>query len=297
MFLHSPILDSGLQELSIVVVLNLVLQESLRYFLNSFRCPQYVKRFGLLQELIAIDARYARHKKSWQEHLQKTKTTILAEAAKLDHREKILILGAGSLNDVPLAELSTLFKQVHLVDIFFLDTTRTKIKNYSNVTAHEIDLSASLEKLYKQYCQASDRELFMASHLQAESPNIFLNEKFDMVVSLNLLSQLPLAAKRFFDRKNIVSYDLDTLYQSLITNHLDYLQKFSAGNSQVLLITDIEKQIYQDGVQILVENTLQDLELNGVLREPKDTWIWNLAPRGELGSGFELHLKVKCGII
>lgn len=270
-----------------------MLQESLIYFSNSFRCPKYVKKIGLLGDLIAIDARYGRHKKSWQEHLQKTKATILAEAMKLKHRNKILILGAGSLNDVPLAELSTMFKEVHLLDIFFLNSTVNKVKAYSNVKLHEIDVTDSLKALYEQYTEVTNnKETFVALDFQVKSPCILLQENFDMVVSLNLLSQLPLAAKKFFDRKNIGSHDFDDLYQLLITKHLDYLQKFVTQGSKVLLITDIEKQIYEEDREITVENTLQDIDLGKFVDEPIDTWIWKLAPRGELGGDFELRLKV-----
>ncbi len=272
-----------------------MLQESLIYFFNSFRSPQHVKKFGLLEELIAIDARYKRNKSAWQEHLVKTKFSILSEAAKLKQREKILILGAGSLNDLPLAELSAMFQEVHLVDIFFLNSTLKKIKVYSNVKTYEVDITNTLKGLYSSYdecLRAANHKLLIACLTENIVPDFLQNEKFDMVVSLNLLSQLPLAVKSFFEKRKLTFPELYTFYKSLITDHLNYLQKFSDNAAKVILITDVEKQIHQGERENDVENSLQGINLSKILGKPMDTWIWYIAPHGELGQGLEMRLKV-----
>lgn len=272
-----------------------MLQESLIYFSNSFRSPRHVKKFGLLEELIAIDARYKRNKSAWQEHLVKTKFSILSEAAKLNQREKILILGAGSLNDLPLAELSAMFQEVHLVDIFFLNSTLKKIKAYSNVKIHEVDITNTLKGLYSSYdecLRAANHKLLIACLTENTVPDFLQNEKVDMVVSLNLLSQLPLAVKSFFEKRKLTFPELYIFYKSLITDHLSYLQKFSEHDAKVLLITDVEKQISHSDGEMHVENSLQGINLSKVLGKPLDTWIWHLAPHGELEHGFEMSLQV-----
>lgn len=262
--------------------------ETLSYCFNSISCPKYIKELGLLQDLVGIESRYARHNSAWQEHLEKTKSIILTEALKLKKRDQILILGAGSLHDVPLKELSENFGEVHLVDIFFLQNTINKIRYYPNVDFHEVDISGVLRRFYED-----PKNLLAISDL---IPKHFLqDENIDLVVSLNLLSQLPLPVQNYYEKRKFNLANFDKFLQALILNHLLYLKTFALNGKKVLLITDTEKQVYDvDDKLQLAESSLQGLDtniFNGF--EAIDQWTWELAPLGELAKDFAMKLKVQ----
>lgn len=265
--------------------------ETLSYAFHSISCPKYIRELRLLHEIIAIEARYKRCKQAWRPHLENCKELIINEALKLRNRDYIIVLGAGSLHDVPLKELSKLFKEVHLVDIFFLQSTIGEMRAYPNVEFHQIDITGVLKAAYE--ARSIDNESHLAAKLDflsQEIPKHFLSdENIDMVISLNLLSQLPIAIKDFYERKEIRNPRLENFYQSLIINHLRYLRSFTNKGSKILLITDTERSIENEPESSLLK--LDPSIFNGF--EKINEWQWLIAPQGELIRKYKLELTVK----
>jgi len=82
------------------------------------------------------------------------------------------------LHEIPIDELSKHFAQVDLVDVVHLYFTKKKISHLKNVNFIESDIT-ELE------------EIISRKKLLQSTSSKFLNEKYDLVISANLLTQLP----------------------------------------------------------------------------------------------------------
>ncbi|MCC3861783.1 hypothetical protein [Pseudemcibacter aquimaris] len=222
--------------------------------------PTYVKKMGYLKESIAIEARVNRCRDAWQPHLDTCKKLILQQAEKLEQGSNIMILGSGGFHDIPMSELLALGHTITAVDIVHLQ----KVKNrYPDINFVEHDVTGLNQKLFdavnnnKSVSPASDWELI-------KTP--------DLIISLNLLSQLPLKMIRYAEKH---SHDLGILFQeNVMQAHVDWLKK---QKTNVLLISDIEREYYHH--EKLVETIPTLLKID--LPDPISTWKWNIAPEGE----------------
>jgi len=111
-------------------------------------CPAYVRHMDYLYEVIAMRGRALRNREAWQPHLDNTRAFVLAAAEKCEKRTIVVIFGAGLLLDVPLSELSTMFQEVHLLDIVFLPEVRRQARQYGNVRLIQHDTTNMAEALY-----------------------------------------------------------------------------------------------------------------------------------------------------
>jgi hypothetical protein len=106
---------------------------------------------------------------------------------------------------------------------------------------------------------------------------LFLDDgDVDLVVSLNLLSQLPVIPADFLQKIGVHSSEsIATFARHLVSAHLAYLQRFPCP---VALITDVEK--------LTLNRSGKLVETSSLLREVPlpfegESWTWHLAPRPE----------------
>ncbi len=269
--------------------------EALKYAFHYVSCPEYVRKLGLLSDLVGIESRFSRCKKQWQPHLDNSKQTILDTALAMKKRDRVLVLGAGSLHDLPLRELSGLFAEVHLVDIFFLQGTINEIKGYPNVDFHEVDVTGVLREAVGVVSKLGIDGLAELRMLSKSVSKHFLDDEFDLVISLNLLSQLPHGIKKLCEELKIESLVLNDFYASLILNHLVYLRTFALRGARVLLISDTEKMVYDAARELKAcESSLEGLDETIFMGwEAAADWVWDLAPLGELEKDYSLKLQVE----
>lgn len=117
----------------------------------------------------------------------------------------------------------------------------------------------------------------------------------DAVLSLNLLSQLPIAWQdmmeqhltRRFGRARAKSNETEWLAavepggRWIVEQHLRALVDSDA--TQILLITDIEYHDHEDrGARIMVQPALYDVPvaLDGYTLDWQETWLWDISPLG-----------------
>lgn len=271
-----------------------MIQETISYLFHSLLCPRYIYKMGLLSQIIGIQARYSRCSDAWQAHLDKTKEALI-EFSK-DGGSRLLVFGAGLLNDIPLKELSENFEEVTLVDIFFLQSTINEIKRYENVGFQELDITGVMKQSYEAYkAFKKDKDLTKLDdrlkNLAAFQPNFDFGD-FSHLASVNILSQLPISIKNFFEEKNIEAGE--NFYQALVRNHIEYLKTFARQGKEVLLISDTEKEVLDlNGRLKLSESSLEGYELEEFGLEKSQGWDWDLAPEGELDKRYRLKLKVE----
>ena len=227
------------------------------------------KRLGYVREAVAIEARYRRCHRAWKDHLDRTRRFVLWAAANCPRQDKVTILGSGGLFDVPLDDLAEDFEEVVLVDLVQTPRVRQWAAQYENVTLVEDDVTGLVEAL------AAD------GTAPAEPPTPHIPEgDADLVVSLNLLGQLPLIPARFAAPDKAAAFA-----EQVQRQHLRALQ---ALPGRVCLITETAREWVADGEVEETEPALGEIKLP----EPEAAWTWNLAPAPELEADRDLRLRI-----
>jgi len=234
-------------------------------YLSNAPSIKIAKQMGFLKESVAMSSRASRCQEQWGVHYLQCQQGILKAAINCTKHRTLLIFGAGSLNDVPLAILANQFKKIVLVDLVFLKPARKKASKYSNVELVEHDVTECLPSVLKGYPDI-------------QVPYRWLDdEEVDLVVSLNLVTQIPLIPVGWLMKKYKYSEpEADTIGKQLIFSHLHYLQAFSAN---VCLIADyMDIEFDNEG------NEIDRFDPWWGVEPPKTEkiWDWEVAPLGEI---------------
>lgn len=232
---------------------------------------------GHLTQLVGIWTRHRRQRQAWAEHLTRARALCLlaAESCPPARRRTALVLGAGILLDVPLEQLSGLFRRVVLADMAFLPGTLRLARALGNVEPMLADLSGCMDALPGPESLAAPPPV----------PDLGLGlPDLDFVFSANLLSQLPLfALSALRSRLPEAGHEaLEAFAASLVRAHLAGLARLSCP---ACLVTDTRERGF-DGSRLDYETDL----LFGVRDlPPGETWVWRLAPRGEHHSDLDVE--------
>lgn len=258
-----------------------MLSEAYKYLTTP--CASHLKTMGYLKELIALEARYQRCQSAWQPHLDHTKSVIIEAVNATEQRKKVVVLGAGILSDIPIKTLSERFETVVLVDVCFLKKTRTQTKAYTNIEWHEYDITGVAAPIFA-WAQAGHGADKLPEPTLPDGIDL---KNADLVISANILSQLPLIPLAFIENTDATLSE-DTLIRlclNILANHILYLQ---TCQGMVCLISEIERQFSADGRIIEAEDPLWGYDLK---RGGKD-WLWDLAPLGEISKDFAVCNRV-----
>ena len=240
--------------------------------------PRHIRRMGYLRELRALRARRNRCRSAWSSHLEHTRAVILDAAAQCEQRRSALVVGSGLLFDIPLEELSRQFESVVLVDIVHAWSVHRQAARFSNVRLLPLDVTGVVER-----CHALARRR-SAAPLPQHSVDCLVGEDFDLVASVNVLSQLPVVPNGYMSRRIRSLTDVRTreFSRALVTNHLDWLCSFPGV---ACLVTDLERLCHGDRGLVSREESLWGV----ALPEGGRDWLWDLAPRPEM----YFHLDVR----
>jgi len=240
-----------------------------KYLLFPF--PNYLKKMGYIREMKALRARRNRCKTAWSPHIECSKALILEAAGNCNQKRKALIVGSGLLFDVPLKDLCKLFDNVVLVDIVHLWKVHVQAGLYPNIKMESLDVSGVADRIFNL-----QRNEDLTS-IQQPQLDYFLGEQFDLVVSVNILSQLPVLPIRYFSRmsRSVKDEQLETFSRTLLENHLDWISSFSGV---VALIADLERLQYRGKELVKRESSLWGIDLPPGYKQ----WFWDLAPSPEI---------------
>ena len=237
-----------------------MIAEALAWLLTP--CPAYARRLGLLAESVAIGARHRRCRAAWAPHLAATRAAVVDAIERTRRRRTALVLGSGALLDLPLAELAGAFRRVVLVDVVHPWRSRLAGRGFANVSRVTDDVTGVLDAVSRGEL-ASPR-----SYHLIDDPEV------DLVVSLNLLSQLPVIPVRSLDGR-AAPEPLAAMAQALVRSHLADLDR-SRGST--LLISDVERVVVsRDGREVERDSLIADLPEPAHDRE----WWWDIAPAPE----------------
>lgn len=243
--------------------------------------PWYLAPMGYVRESTGLVRRGGHSRAAWREHLEKSKALILEAASRCARKDKALILGSGLLHDIPMAELSGQFREVVLVDILHLREARSQARGFANVRLVPLDVTGVAKAVYD--LARGGRP----ARLPDSVPDFFLDDGFDFVASLNMLSQLPVVPGTFAGPRipKLAREDVVRFSRRLVEHHLDWLCSFSGA---VSLITDLDR-LECDGATVLRrKDCLWGVELPAGGR----TWLWDIAPRPVVDPRFDVRHRV-----
>lgn len=226
--------------------------------------------------------RYRRNRTAWQPHLDNTQRFVLAVAEKSRDRNKVIVFGSGLLLDVPLAELSAMFREVVLMDIVCLPEIRRQIKGYKNVSFVEHDVTDIAEGLY------ANRQQGIPELPKVLPASVGPDIDADLVISLNILSQLWVIPRTYAStqRPAIPHDQVEDWCRQIVEFHYTSLRFLSCD---VCLVADHEF-VKRDHAGSIISraSTLYDL----ALPEPDESWTWNIVPAGKDGRSSSKELIV-----
>lgn len=243
------------------------------------------RAFGFVPDSIALWSRATRRRRDWAPHEALCRALVREAMADLEARRTAVVLGSGLCRDVPMQELASGFERVVLIDAVHLPPVRRRVRRLANITLLTMDITGAADWLLGRAEERGD-----PLRLFIEDPTV------DLVVSANLLSQLPLALERFMERGRPARLPAD-LPDRAIGWHLADLARF---RGRVCLITDVECRDVEapargarrgaTGHEPPILARL-DLTRGHALPVPDATWAWTVAPPGEVQRGIALvHL-------
>ena len=212
-----------------------------------------LRRLGLVGDALALRSRANRQARAWRPHELRCHAFVEQAAGRCARRRTALVLGSGLLRDVPAARLAGMFERLVFVDAVHLLPARLRARRLGAETV-VADLSGG------------DRA--GVAKLKAEAG-------IDLVVSANLLSQMPLPHRRtsgdWEDPEPLVRIG---------GSHLADLRDFGAP---ICLISDLGYRDVGPRGPASEECPLVDESL---LPPPQESWDWEVAPRGEIDRAF-----------
>jgi hypothetical protein len=250
-----------------------MLAEMLLY--RCVRTEKWIERIGYRAGAVRLWSRFGRCKRLWAPHLGRTKDFVIAAAEACVGRGTALVFGSGLLADLPIEHLAQRFARVDLVDIVHLPTVRWRTRRYPNVRHLVCDLTGVGAGL-------------VAGDLPEPQATFGLDDpSVDFVVSLNLVSQLPLAAVDWLEATRGWSQALCDAYAArIVAAHLAHLRAFAAP---VCLVGDAERRFFDRSGR---QTDCQDAWF-GVKPPASDAaWDWDLAPLGEISRDYSVRNRV-----
>lgn len=248
-----------------------MLAEFVEYLLTP--CPSPARKLGYLTEAVAIRARHRRCRAAWQGHLENSRAAIMEAATASPGRKCALVLGSGALLDVPVEQLAGMFGRVMLADVVHPLAARWRARRLGNVSLLTLDVTGTLGALADGPDIPDCTPYALLDLLQRETP--------DLVVSANILSQLPLLPLRRLEATGLHAQpELEAFASRLLGEHIRLLQD---GPGAACLLADIG----WNGTAGIVD------PLRGTpLPPPVRTWTWNVAPRPEISRDHDVSHEV-----
>jgi hypothetical protein len=174
-------------------------------------------------------------------------TALLAARAAPEGGSRLCVLGAGNCYDVDLERLTSLYREVHLVDIDVAAIDRAWERQSATVRARLVrhppqDLSGVIARLQRwRELDVTTEELM--SHAGAAAVEIAsaLPGRFETVVSTCLLSQLQLAVVNVLSPAHPL---FDAVRQVVNVTHLRTLAALAAPDKgRALLVSDVSSNV------------------------------------------------------
>lgn len=189
-----------------------------------------------------IIRRYLAEPKGWGAHAERCKQFIISALSDIKP-QSVCIMGSGWLLDVPIDSLLLQCQRVVLMDIVH---PKQIVHQHGNNPKIEM-LCTDVTGLSPYLISTSRKQLTHSAICKHIDANRIDLQAYDMVVSLNLLSQLPEGIiERLRKYLSLSDSQIIDLSQRIQQAHIAQLPK---GKS--LLISDIEEEFYDEQHQLV----------------------------------------------
>ncbi|AWN54369.1 hypothetical protein [Methylobacterium sp. 17Sr1-1] len=233
------------------------------------------RRLGYAGDSVRLASRSRRCRAAWAPHLAAAKDAVRAAMDNLPRRDTAVVLGSGLLDDVPIDSLAGAFRRVVLVDAVHPWRGRLRARGHPNVARLVHDLSGTQDLL-----------LGRGEGFGPVLPPVC--READLVVSANLLSQLPILPVARLEAAGRLGpwTDPEAFGARIVAAHLDALAGLPA---RVCLVADRdETEEDRDGRVLERIDLLYGVDPGPAPRE----WEWVLAPFGEVARDRRLVHRV-----
>lgn len=241
----------------------------------------------------------------WEPHFARSRRAQAEWAAGLPPGDALLVMGAGRLHDFDHEAFAGRFRRILLLDadptcLPRWERLRENLRGRCEVEFVTRDVSGCLDAWEEDFSHALKRDWEHTLNLlrQTPAPPAATLEPADAIISLNLLSQIPImwqdAAEEIlhkrFSKQFVENHEEQWLLslhpsaQSLVRQHLAALA--SSGAPDILLITDLEYRYYYespDRGRVEVHSSLHDVDpssLAGYRLGSTAEWEWHISPLG-----------------
>jgi hypothetical protein len=224
-------------------------------------------RMGYTSNQTGIVRRFLREEGAWEPHLQKTRNTIL-DSIQRDSCKSVTVLGSGWLLDVPLGEMLEQNIKVKLIDIAHPARILHRYKNNSSIEFVDCDLTGGGIVEVWNFCGRKRNTSYPELIENLRQPIHSFTLDTDLVLSVNILSQLHVQLVRFLqNHSKISSSQTSEIIVAIQQSHLNLLPK-----GQSVLISDYEEELYNDSGELIGVNPrlMADMEL----WVRNDEWKW-----------------------
>ncbi len=225
-------------------------------------------RFGYPANQMGIMQRYLREEGGWEYHLERTRSAIIkeVEAAK---PQSIVVLGSGWLLDVPLTNMLATGASVTLVDLAHPRRIRHKLNGNPHVTIVDYDITACGLDAAWGYGGRGECHEFSNLIYKLRNPLHSYALSSDLIVSVNLLSQLHFHITDYLTRRNrILPWQVPIVARAIQEAHIEWLPK---GKS--LLISDFEEELWDDEGRLVGVNPRLQIGIDGG-NGSNTSWQW-----------------------
>lgn len=232
------------------------------------------RRLGYVGESFAIRARQRRQRAAWAPHQAETQRFLSDLPCE---GRRLIVLGSGPLLDVPLEALAARWPEVVLVDVVHTRAARARAAALPNARCVLLDVTGCLSALEGGRGVPEPR------------PPALLEAKDATVVSLNLLSQLPILPLERLADLRVTEAQGEAFARALIEGHVRWLR--GLGAARAALVSDVCRRWFTRGREVVeVEDALHGARL---AVDPDRAWVWEVAPWGEIDARTRLTLDVQ----
>lgn len=241
----------------------------------------------------------------WEPHFARSRRAQAEWAAGLPRADTLLVLGAGRLHDFDHDAFADRFRRMILLDadptcLPRWEKLRDSLRGRCGVEFVTRDVSGCLDDWERDFGNALKRDWEQTLDMlrKTPAPPQATLEAADAILSLNLLSQIPIMwqdavediLRRRFSQRFVEKHEEQWLLalhrsaQSLVRQHLAALA--ASGASDILLITDLEYRYYYESPErgrAETHNSLHDVDpsaISGYRLVSTTEWEWHISPLG-----------------
>lgn len=239
-------------------------------------------RMGYISGQTGIIRRVLREEGGWQSHLIKSNEYI-QQAVKVQKSKSVRILGSGWLLDVPIKYLIDNCEEIILCDISHPNQIINKYSTCNKIKFETIDITGGIvDFCYSQMKKGFDVESFVYTLSNWET----IRYKDEMVVSVNLLSQLSVMITDYLTKKVNLKGDPIRIISEIIQQK--HIESLPLGRS--VLISDVEEEYYDEDDKFIGSKPTVFVDfLKGT---NQSEWLWNFDSKMVYKDDCKTKLKV-----